>query len=40
MGYRDRLDKYCVTRQLISVDLSILKVSRKNINLNKSILEF
>jgi hypothetical protein len=41
----DRWEKYCLTRQLkfniSDVDLSILKVSRKNINLlNKSILEF
>ena len=40
----DRCEKYCLTWQLklniSDVDLSILKVSRKNINLNKSILEF
>jgi hypothetical protein len=40
----DRWEKYCLTRQLklniSDVDLSILKVSRKYINLNKSILEF
>jgi hypothetical protein len=40
----DRWKKYCLTRQLklniSDVDLSILKVSRKYINLNKSILEF
>jgi hypothetical protein len=40
----DRWEKYFLTRQLklniSDVDLSILKVSRKYINLNKSILEF
>jgi hypothetical protein len=40
----DRCEKSCLTRQLklniSDVDLNILKVSRKNINLNKSILEF
>jgi hypothetical protein len=40
----DRCEKYCLTRKLklniSGVDLNILKVSRKNINLNKSILEF
>jgi hypothetical protein len=43
---RDRMgwEKYFLTRQLklniSDVDLSILKVSGKYINLNKSILEF
>jgi hypothetical protein len=40
----DRCEKYCLTWQLklniSDVDLSILVVSRKNINLNKSIPEF
>jgi hypothetical protein len=40
----DRWEKYCLIRQMklniSDVDLSILKVSKKYINLNKSILEF